>query len=277
MRSILLVDNGSSRADSTLNLRRLAARLAERVGEPIRPVSLLHADRVPAERLDGQPAEILAPTLRHLVSTGERDLVVLPLFFGSSRALTQFIPEIADEVAAEFGPFRLELAPELCPLPAGEPRLVEILADNLTAAATEAVIEPTRVVLADHGSPIPEVTAVRRWLARGLAERLGSRIRLEEAVMERRPGPEYDFNGPPLEDVLIRLAEDDDETPILLSMLFLSAGRHAGPAGDIARIRAGVEARFPRLRILVAPLVGEHPGLIEILADRLRQLQRSET
>lgn len=272
MRSILLVDNGSSRPDSTLNLRRIAARLAECVGEPIRPVSLLHADRVPAERLDGQPAEILAPTLRYLVSTGERDLVVLPLFFGPSRALTQFVPELAAEVAAELGDFRLELAPELCPLPAGERRLIEILADNLAAAATDAAIEPRRVVLVDHGSPIPEVTAVRHWLALGLVERLGPAVRLEEAVMERRPGPDYDFNGPLLEDVLIRLAEDDDETPILLSMLFLSAGRHAGPAGDIARIRASVEARFQRLRILVAPLVGEHPALVDILADRLPQL-----
>ena len=269
MRSILLVDNGSSRPDSTLNLRRIAERLAEYVGEPVRPVSLLHADRVPAERLDGRPAEILAPTLRRLVGAGVRDLRLLPLFFGPSRALTRFVPELAAEVAAELGPFRLEIAPELCPLPAGEPHLVEILADNLAAAAERAAIEPRRVVLVDHGSPIPEVTAVRRWLALELAERLGPDVRLEEAVMERRPEPEYDFNGPLLEDVLSRLAEADRATPILLSMLFLSAGRHAGPEGDIAQIRARIEARFPPLRIEVSPLVGSHPGLIEILADRL--------
>lgn len=269
MRSILLVDNGSSRPDSTLNLRRLAARLAERVGEPVRPVSLLHADRVAAERLDGRPAEILAPTLRRLVSDGVRDLRLLPLFFGPSRALTQFVPEVAAEVRAECGPFRLEIAPELCPLPAGEPRLVEILADNLAAAAMRAAIAPRRVVLVDHGSPIPEVTAVRRWLARGLAARLGAAVQLEEAVMERRPGPEYDFNGPLLEDVLSRLAETDHRTPILLAMLFLSAGRHAGPDGDIAQIRARIATRFPSLHIVTAPLVGSHPALIEILARRL--------
>jgi sirohydrochlorin ferrochelatase len=269
MRAILLVDNGSSRPDSTLNLRRIAARLAERVGEPIRPVSLLHADRVAPERLDGQPAEILAPTLRRLVGEGVRHLRLLPLFFGPSRALTRFVPELVAEVAAELGPFRLAIAPELCPLPAGEQRLVEILADNLAAAVTRASIEPRRVVLVDHGSPIPEVTAVRRWLAHGLAARLGPAVRLEEAVMERRPGPEYDFNGPLLEDVLARLAEEDHQTPILLSMLFLSAGRHAGPNGDIAQIRDRIAERFPTLSIQVAPLVGEHPGLIEILASRL--------
>lgn len=157
MRTILLVDNGSSRPDSTLNLRRIAERLAERVGEPIRPVSLLHADRVPAGRLNGRPAELLAPTLKRLVGAGVRNLRLVPLFFGPSRALTQFVPELAAEVAAELGPFRLEVAPGLCPLPEGEPRLVQILADNLSIAATRAAIEPRRVVLVDHGSPIPEV------------------------------------------------------------------------------------------------------------------------
>ena len=269
-RAILLVDNGSSRPDSTLNLRRIAADLAERVGTPIRPVSLLHADRVPAEQLAGRPAEILAPTLRRLVREGVRDLHLLPLFFGPSRALTQFIPEVAAEVAAECGPFRLSVAAELCPLPAGEPRLVDILADHLDAAALGATGAPKRVVLVDHGSPIPEVTAVRRWLACRLAQRLGPGVRLEEAVMERRPGPDYDFNGPLLETVLSRLAAEERETPIRLAMLFLSAGRHAGPDGDIAQIRARIEERFPPLRLQVAPLVGSHPGLIEILASRLQ-------
>ncbi|MGQ9831775.1 MAG: sirohydrochlorin chelatase [Thermochromatium sp.] len=269
MRLILLVDNGSSRPDSTLNLRRIAAQFAERVGEPVRPVSLLHADGVPAERLGGRPAELLAPTLRSLVAAGQRDLRLVPLFFGPSRALTQFVPQLAAEIAAELGPFQLELAPELCPLPAGEPRLVEILADNLAITAGQAAIEPRRVVLVDHGSPLPEVTAVRHWLALGLSERLGPAVRLEEAVMERRPGPEYDFNGPLLEDLLIRLAEEDPRTPIMLSMLFLSAGRHAGPDGDIAHICARILKRFPTLDIQTTPLVGSHPRLIEILADRL--------
>ena len=274
MPSHLLVDNGSSRADSTRNLRRIAAQLAAQVGVPIHPVSLLHADRVPASELDGQAAEILAVALRRFVQAGEREVCIIPLFFGRSRALTQFIPELAAQVQAELGPLRLDIAPELCPLPDGEPRLVEILAEQLAAIPSTTVQPLRRVVLVDHGSPLPEVTAVRHWLARQLAARLGPTVQLYEAVMERRAGAEYDFNGPLLEDMLTRLASADAETPIRLALLFLSAGRHAGPAGDIAQIGARIRARFPTLPLHLAPLIGEHPQLIAILTRRLQQVLR---
>ncbi|MBK1718406.1 sirohydrochlorin chelatase [Thiocystis violacea] len=274
MRAVLLIDNGSKRPDSTLNLRTIADALSARSGELVRPVSLLHSDQVQAEQLAGQAADTFAPMLGRLLADGVRDLVLIPLFFGPSRALSQFVPETAATLAVEFGPFRLAIAPELCPLPQGEPRLVEILLDNLNVAATSAGIAPKRVILVDHGSPIPEVTAVRRWLGDRLALRLGPQVELEQAVMERRPGIEYDFNGPLLEDRLARLAETDPTTPILLSMLFLSAGRHAGPDGDIARIRARIEQGCPTLRLHTAPLVGLHPGLIEILESRLMEMSR---
>ena len=274
MRTILLLDNGSRRANSILNLRRLAGRLAERIGEPVHPVSLLHADQIPVTQLDDQPADIFAPTLRRLLSEGVRDLVLIPLFFGPSRALSAFVPETAAALADEFGAFRLRIAPELCPLPAGEPCLVEILIDHIRQTAAAAGFMPRRVVLVDHGSPIPSVTAVRRWLGDQLRQRLGREMWIDEAAMERRAGVEYDFNGEPLEDQLRRLADADPMTPIVLAMLFLSAGRHAGPGGDIDTIRARIEADYPGLRIHPSPLVGSHPGLIEILVLRLAQTGR---
>ena len=269
MRALLLVDNGSKRPDSTLNLRSLAARVAARAGEPVLPVSLLHSDQIPPEQLAGQAAATLAPTLQRLIGDGLRAFILIPLFFGPSRAISQFVPETAATLADAYGPFRLAIAPELCPLPQGEPALVEILLDQLRQAAASAGAEPRRVVLVDHGSPIPEVTGVRRWLGERLQQRLGGGVRLEQAVMERRAGPEYDFNGPLLEAQLTRMAEADALTPIFLSMLFLSAGRHAGPNGDIAQIRERIQQRFPGLRIQTAPLVGSHPALIDILHTRL--------
>ncbi len=274
MRSILLLDNGSRRANSILNLRRLAGRLAERIGEPVHPVSLLHADQIPPAQLDDQPADILAPSLRRLLTEGVRDLVLIPLFFGPSRALSTFVPETATALADEFGPFRLRIAPELCPLPAGEPRLVDILTDHIRQTAESAGFMPLRVVLVDHGSPLPAVTAVRRWLGDELRQRLGREMRIDEAAMERRAGVEYDFNGELLEDQLRRLADADPMTPIVLAMLFLAAGRHAGPGGDIDTIRTRIEADYPGLRIHPSPLVGSHPGLIEILVSRLAQTGR---
>jgi sirohydrochlorin ferrochelatase len=54
-------------------------------------------------------------------------------------------------------------------------------------------------------------------------------------------------------------------------MLFLSAGRHAGPNGDIAQIRERIQQRFPGLCVQTAPLVGSHPALIDILHSRLME------
>ena len=216
----LLLDNGSSRPESTLNLRRLAAVLGERVGQTVHPVSLLHANRVPADALGGRKAHTFEPFLRRQVQAGVRDFLVLPLFFGPSAALTGFIPETVETLQAEHGPFDLRLAEVLRPLPEGEPRLVRILLDNLAQAWGGAAPAGHRVVLVDHGSPLPAVTAVRRWLARRMAEALPG-TELLEAVMERRPGPESDFNGPLLAEVLGRLGAEDPATPVALSMLFL--------------------------------------------------------
>ncbi len=268
MPHVLLLDNGSSRPDSTLTLRRLAAALGERLGQPVRPVSLQHSDKVPAQALGGLGADTFEPFLRRTLSEGERDFLVVPLFFGPSRALSQFIPETAAACERDFGPLRVRVAPELCPLPAGEPRLASILADHVAATAEAAGIAHRRVVLVDHGSPIPPVTAVRRWLAGRLRERLGGETQLEEAVMERRPGAGYDFNGDLLELVLNRLGEADAMGPVILAMLFLAPGRHAGAGGDIAGIIAAAEQSHPGLRIHATPLVGAHPALIDILANR---------
>jgi len=271
MRNVLLVDNGSSRAASTLNLRRLAAALGERVGEEVHPVSLLHASKVSASELGGRPADTFEPFLRRQVARGVRDFLVLPLFFGRSGALTGFVPEKAEAVRSELGPFDLRLSDVLYPLPEGEPRLVQILHDNVLKTGDAEAVAPSRVVLVDHGSPLPQVTEVRRALAADLRERFGAGTVVDEAVMERREGSEYDFNGELLEDVLRGLAEEQRERQVVLAMLFLSAGKHAGTGGDIEQICGRVEADYPGFRALPTPLVGSHPGLVDILESRYRR------
>jgi sirohydrochlorin ferrochelatase len=268
MPRILLIDNGSSRPGSTLRLRRLASALAERLEEPVHPVSLQHSDRAPAAALDGLAAEVLATFLRRAIRDGERDFLAVPLFFGPSRALSHLIPETASELAGELGPFRLRVTRELCPLPEGEPRLAQILADQVWTTARVQQIPLRRVVLVDHGSPLPAVNAVRRWLAERLRGRLGDGVAFGEAVMERRPGAAYDFNGRLLTNVLEDMARADPLTPVVLALLFLAPGRHAGAGGDITQICAAVEQSHPGFRVHPTPLVGEHPELIGILAQR---------
>lgn len=267
--TILLADNGSMRAESTLSLRRLAADLSSAAGFEIHPVSLQHADRIPPDELDGRAADVFAPFLRQRMALGERSFLVLPLFFGPSRALTSFIPQQVRALESAYGTLDLHLAPVLCPLPAGEPRLAAILCERIAAAAGRET--PRRVILVDHGSPEPQVTAVRHYLADQMQSRLGSGVELRQAVMERRQGAAYDFNGELLETRLTSLADEDDETTVYLSLLFLFPGRHAGRGGDIEQISASVQRRHPRLRVIPGDLVGAHPTLVDILVDRLAE------
>jgi sirohydrochlorin ferrochelatase len=277
VRDILLIDNGSRKADATLSLRRIAARLGDHLGEPVYPVSLLHSDEVPASALNGRPADVFEPFMRRRLDDDARTFLILPLFFGPSRAIGVFIPDRVAALRNDFGPFAVRVADPLCPLPRGEPDLVRILSEHTQQTCAAHGISPSRVLLVDHGSPIRAVTEVRRWLAERLAERLGPNVKLGEAVMERRSGKEYDFNGDLLEDRLRTLAEEDLSSPVVLVMLFLSPGRHAGPGGDIAEICGSIETEYRGFRAYPSPLVGGHPMLVEILARRVAEIETTES
>ncbi|MCU7918097.1 MAG: cobalamin biosynthesis protein CbiX [Candidatus Thiodiazotropha sp. (ex Epidulcina cf. delphinae)] len=265
--TLLLLDNGSSRAEATRYLRRLAGELSHLSGQKVYPVSLQHADRIPVHRLAGRAADTFAPFLRRKLADGKREFLAVPLFFGVGRALTSFIPDQVSSLQAEFGAFSLRLADVLYPLPTGEPRLAKILCDQFSDMLHETQVQ--RVILVDHGSPLPSVTEVRRRVAEQMRDMLPPGVGLEEAVMERRNSPEYDFNGELLEPLLERTVPTAREIPIILSLLFLSPGRHAGDNGDIARICADAQQRHPGLNIRISRLVGDHPGLVDILYDRL--------
>ena len=214
-----------------------------------------------------QAAVCLPEFLRCQLALGQRDFVLIPLFFGNSRALSRFVPDCVESARQQAGDIELRVAQPLCPLPQGEARLAQILCDHVAQAETKKPADT--VVLVDHGSPLPEVTAVRQRLADQMRACLGRELRLEQAVMERRPGVEYDFNGPLLEDLLTRLAQQDPHQTVILSMLFFAPGRHAGPGGDIADIAETVQQAHPGFEVVMTPLIGEHDGLIAILEDRL--------
>lgn len=256
-----LLDNGSLEPAATLRLRELAAAFSARVGASVEPVSLLHSSGIPAEKLGGAPAEIFEPALERGLAAGGRNFLVVPLFFGPSRALTEYLPQRVARLKSRALNLRVRLAPVL--FDDGDSRLAEILADHVRAAAGD-VPAPWRVALVDHGSPVPEVTAVRDALALRLAQKFGPAARVTGCCMERRFGAEFDFNGALLEEVL---APESDET-VIVAMQFLLPGRHAGIDGDVAKICAKAQAANPRLRTRVTSLVAEHPRLIEILADR---------
>jgi sirohydrochlorin ferrochelatase len=267
--SILLADNGSLEPAATLGLRTIAARLSEALGQTVVPVSLLHSTAVPPDQLDGQPAELLADALAGRLEAGERDFLIVPLFFGPSGALTDLLPTQVTALKSKFPGLRVRVAPQLVDTgAANDERMAAILEENVRAKIADAPSRPA-VIMVGHGSPARAVTAVREHLARQLRTRLGPTVRgVLAASMERRPESEYDFNEPLLERAFDR--PGFDAGPVIVAMLFLSPGRHAGPDGDIARICADAQQRHPGLRIVMTDLVGRHPGLIPILVDRVR-------
>ena len=263
-----LVDNGSLRASAILNLRRIASALSEESGHPILPVSLLHSRKVDPEELNGEPAETLERALVRFLEEGERDFLVVPLFFGPSQAITSYFPKRVAILGRRYPDIQIRVAPFLFDsFGTNDLRLARILADGVEEILGKEG-EEAAVVLVDHGSPAAEVTYVRNFVAGQLSALLGNRVtRVAAASMERREGEIYRFNEPLLEDVL---REDGfNRGRVILSMLFLSPGRHAGEGGDIWTICRKAEENSPDLKIEMTDLVGNHPGLIPILCDRL--------
>lgn len=257
----LLVDNGSLEPAATLGLRALAGRLSERLQEPVQPVSLLHSSGIAAEKLGGTPAEILEPALERRLAMGISDFLILPLFFGPSGALTDYLPGRLAHLQAKHPGLKVSMAAPLY-LPT-DPRLARILVDHVRRVTGAA----RRVILVDHGSPAQVVIDVRNALARQLGSLLGREYTVAPASMERREGPAYDFCEPLLANLLREPGWRTGD--IIVAMQFLLPGRHAGPVGDVASIcREAEKASDGALRTVMTPLVAEHPLLVDILADR---------
>lgn len=263
----ILVDNGSLEPAATLGLRRLATQLGERIGQTVEPISLLHSSGVPAEKLAGIPAEILEPALGRRLAAGQTEFVIVPLFFGPSGALTDYLPARLAHLRTQHPALKAQVAAPLFSL--GDDRLARILADQVRATGSAS----RRVALVDHGSPARAVTDVRNELACQLSGQLGPDYQVAAASMERRESAAYDFCEPLLAKLL--RSPDWNSGDVIVAMQFLLPGRHAGPNGDVAEIcREAEAASASALRTTMTDLVGTHPLLVEILADRWRAVGR---
>ena len=250
---IFLVDNGSYEPAATLALRGLAMEVGKLIGQEVRPVSAMHSAKIDPALLGGQPAVIFEQAVLQAKLEGVDGIVVIPLFIGPSRAITEYLPKVFAD--AQPGAMKLSIREPLF-----GPELANMLIDNLKS--TGWTKGSGTVLLCDHGSPIPEVTACRNALAASLRQELG--LKPEELIacsMERREGPEYDFNEPLLEHAL---QQAKGEAVIL--MLFLLPGRHAGDEGDVATIAD--EHAPAELRWKLSPLLGTHPALPALLFRR---------
>ncbi|MFT3870010.1 MAG: cobalamin biosynthesis protein CbiX [Nibricoccus sp.] len=267
-----LFDNGSLRPTATLSLRKTAAELATVLGTEVRPVSLLHSSAIDPARLGGQPALLLEPALNAFLETNpSAEAVILPLFFGPSGALTDYVPERLATLAKKFPEARLRLARWLVDVSEPDTRIAEALEFAVRQVVAEKRLWKPQVVLVDHGSPQRGVTEVRDFLGRQLANLLGDAVEaVSVASMEKRPRPEYAFNDPLLEARL--RTPPFDRGDVIVALQFLSPGRHAGPDGDVSMICAEARKGQPLLRTHLTATIANDPRVIAVAAVRYREV-----
>lgn len=266
-----LFDNGSLRAASTLSLRRSARQLSPLLGGPVHAVSLLHSSGVPKEQLDGEPAQLLEPALlAWLAENPQGRAVLLPLFFGPSGALTEYLPERLHAIRSRFPDADLRLAKPLVSPAEADTRIAQALAAAARVTMAEHQLTRPKVLLVDHGSPQPAVSTVRNHLGEQVRTLLSDEASdLAVASMERRPGDEYAFNEPLLATALSKPPYNGGDVVILLQ--FLSPGRHAGPNGDIAYICDEAARGNRSLRTFMTEPIANDPRVIEVLIQRARE------
>ena len=253
-----------------MELRCLASELSVRMGRKVLPVSLLHSDKISAIKLWGKKAQTVKNTLRRWIEADGRSFVFLPLFLGPSRAITGYLPELIKDARKQAPDLDVVIAPPLAGenVEAPDMRLAKILADHVRQKLKDSGLNAARVAVIDHGTPEKAVNRVRNAVAAQVRSLLNSDFtEVAACSMERREGAEYDFNEPLLEN--LDKLENWQGSDLIVAMLFLLPGRHAGLEGDVAEICQKLTERAAFRSVEQTGLMGKHPLLIDILADRL--------
>ena len=263
----LLVDNGSLRPEAILALRRVAQKLSDQTSFKVIPLGLLHSNKVDPALLDGVPGETIGTFLSDEFANRQKELLVLPFFFGPSRGITEWLIEKLDEWQAINSTRSYRV---LDPLYKGnELQLGQALLDEIKNTSSQQKLGEYRVALVDHGTPVQEVNQVRENVGEKLKGLFSEQvIGFSTCSMERREGDEYSFNDPLLENLLIKWAEGG-ANQVVVALFFLLSGRHAGKEGDLAEICSRVKKQFPAITILLTNPLGEHEIIFKILCERL--------
>lgn len=258
-----LIDNGSLEAAAHLNLRATAEALSAQTGVSVHAVSWKHSDRIPAAALNGRAACTVSSWVRAQLARGEREFVFVPFFISAQGAIGSALRSDLEKLQRETqasGGFDFTFTAGLAQAPG---TIATIVAERVRETMTAAGLQRPPVILVDHGGPSPASAALRDVLAAEVRVALGAEIGpLTAASMEG-------VHGPLLEEQL--LSPSHFGSDVVVALLFLSPGRHAGSGGDIAQICRAAEMRSPALRCHLTGLVGTHRSAVPPLARALRQ------
>jgi len=260
-----LIDNGSLRAGSILQMRKIAHNLSARTGHSVRPFGLMHSHKVASSELRGVSGQSMQEFLGSDRAEEVDEIRALPFFLGPSLAITDWLPENLGMWKNKMDSREFRVLPPL--YQSGDDRLAQAMYELCQQAIKNAGLQSPYVAMVDHGTPLPEVNQVREEVGGKVEEFLrGTVTGFCTCAMERRPGTEYDFNDPLLED-LLKGWFADGVREVVLSQFFLLPGRHAGPGGDLAQICQPLIDQG--MKVIRTENLGMHPLIIEILEDRI--------
>jgi sirohydrochlorin ferrochelatase len=124
----------------------------------------------------------------------------------------------------------------------------------------------------DHGTPTRAVHAVREAVVAQVAAMLDkTAVSVRSCSMERRDGEAFAFNDPLLENAVADVGNDHDTGQadgVVVALLFLGPGKHAGPGGDVATIVQSAQSGLP---VHITNVIGADPLVRDILLDRVAQ------
>ena len=268
-----LVDNGSRSPESILYMRNVALELEKMTGFSVTSCGIMHSHKVDTSQLGGQPGVSMESFFVSNEAEFVKKLSFVPMFLGPSLAITDWLPEKLYEWAQSGKDREFSIAD--CIFRKKDDRIALALMQYVLDLIPQYSPAKPFVILVDHGTPLPEVNLVREEIGYFLEEKLGNHISgFSTACMERREGTEYDFNDPLLES-LLEQKKASGSGCVILAQLFLAPGRHAGPKGDIAQICAPFLNEG--MKIARTPTLGNHRLILEILAERLKELEVQST
>jgi sirohydrochlorin ferrochelatase len=267
-----LIDNGSLRAGSVLQMRKIAERLSHLSGHMVRPFGLMHSHKIDQAKLEGRPGRSMQEFLPSPEADKLGEIRALPFFLGPSLAITDWLPEnlqLWKDPNPDQRKFRI-----LKPLyQSGDDRLARAMTELCREQIQNAGLINPAVAMVDHGTPLLKVNLVREDVGEQMRHLLGTEVGpFSTCAMERRPEPQYDFNDPLLEDLLGEWMKAGVHQ-VVLSQFFLLPGRHAGPGGDLAQICQPFIDRG--MKIYRTENLGAHSLVQEILLDRIRADQNN--
>ena len=281
--TIALIDNGSLEPAATRNLRAVALELSASIDEIVHPVSWKHSDRIALSALDGDaPGTTLAPFIRSHLARGERQFVFVPFFISAQGAIGSALRSELEALQREHAatPFEFTFTRGLAE--AGV--IPQIVAARVRETIDAASLEHPPVIVVDHGGPSPKSATLRDQLADDVRALLG--VEAYSVTAASMEGGEHPHNHPLLAESLAALATAEHAASasprahgslnVVVALLFLSPGRHAGAGGDIAQICGAAETAHPTLLCDLTDLVGTHPlaatALVAALRDTLDNL-----